>query len=907
MDKPEQLKTEYDLHLHKICFERAPISIFRVGENSRVLAANDQACTSLSYTREELCGMSVFDFDPEFSPEAMQEYLRELKGAGSATFETTHVRKDGVRFPVEAWISPVEFQGREYRYCFIYDISRRKQAEDALRKAHDELEFRVQQRTREITELNERLTREIHERKLAEEKLHHSQNMLQLVLDNIPQKVFWKDTTSRYLGGNKSFAEHAGLKDTADIAGKDDSQMPWQADAEKLRAHDRNVIAANTADLGYEETYTHSDGSVFCLEKNKLPLHDRDGKVIGVLGTFQDITEGRLIKHSLEKLDRILAEAQSIAHLGSWEYCLETDVEYRSQEFFRLLGIPAESPGFAHDSMFDYIHPQDKDYVRIKITETLEQGKPYDVEYRINRVDGVERVVHAKGKTVKDEHDKTTKFIGTIQDITERKQTEEDLLFTQFSVDQAAIPIFWVARDGKILYSNHACNYLGYPLEQLASMTIFDIDPSLSNDNWSQDWKRCSEKEVVIYESYHRTREGASIPVQLTAKHMENKGHEYYVAFVKDISRQIRAEEKTGIQLQRLEALRTIDTAITGSLDLRVVLTVILDQAIQQLGVDAANILILNHACWLEHAADRGFRTDAAKIRSFPMGKGIAGRVARERRIIHIPDTQHQGGPVPDYPFPAEEEFVTYYGAPLIVKGKEVGVLEIYFRSQQALESEEINFLEILSNQTAIAIDNATLFSGLQQLNTELIMAYDSTLEGWSQALDLRDKESEGHSRRVTELTVQLAKSMGIRDNELIHIRRGAMLHDIGKMGIPDKILLKPGPLDAEERMIMEKHPMYAFEFLSSTEFLQQALNIPYCHHEKWDGSGYPRRLKGEHIPLAARIFSIIDVWDALCSDRPYRAAWPREKSRQHILQQSGTQFDPKVVEAFMKLVDDFE
>lgn len=904
MDTTGQMNTEHELLLHKLCFERAPIGIFRVGTDSRVLAVNNQGCSSLGYTPEELCGMSIFDIKPDITPEMVEAYLREMHASGSIAFESIHRRKDGTRFPVEVWISPIEFGKDEHRYCFVHDISRRRQAEEALRHAHEELESRVLERTREITALNEKLTREIQERIRVEEELHRSRKMLQLVMDNIPQRVFWKDRDLCYLGCNQSFAEHAGLCDPSEIVGMDDSRLPWRADAAVYQAQDREIMEQNRGTLGYLSTQTQPDDSVLWLRKNKLPLHDRDGRVIGVLGTFQDITESKRIQQTLTKKETILAEAQSIAHLGSWEYCLETDVEYRSLEFFRILGIPAETSGFARDSMFDYIHPQDRERVRSRIAETLEHGEPYDVEYRIIGADGGERHVHAKGKTVKDEYDRTTKFIGTIQDITERKRTEEALLFTQFSVDQAAMPIFWMSRDGRLVYCNHACSYLGYSPEHLASLSIFDIDPELTRERWERDWARCREKEVVIYESRHRSVQGALIPVQLTATYMENRGHEYYVAFVKDISRRKLAEEKTAVQLRRLASLRTIDTAITGSLDLRVVLSVILDQVARHFDADAADILVLNQAYLLEYAAGRGFRTDVG-TRDLRLGRGVAGNVVRERRIIHIPDVREREdcGSASANP---DEEFVAYYGAPLMVKGRVAGVLEVHYRCRRSLEPEEVDFLETLAGQTAIAIDNATLFTGLQQLNTELTLAYDSTLEGWSRALDLRDKESEGHSRRVTELTVCLARAMGIRDSELIHIRRGAMLHDIGKMGIPDKILLKPGPLDAGERRIMEQHPVYAFEFLSSTEFLQRALNIPYCHHERWDGAGYPRRLRGEQIPLAARIFAVVDVWDALRSDRPYRTAWSREKSKRHILEGSGTQFDPAVVEAFLGIIDDF-
>jgi putative nucleotidyltransferase with HDIG domain len=179
----------------------------------------------------------------------------------------------------------------------------------------------------------------------------------------------------------------------------------------------------------------------------------------------------------------------------------------------------------------------------------------------------------------------------------------------------------------------------------------------------------------------------------------------------------------------------------------------------------------------------------------------------------------------------------------------------------------------------------------------ELSIAYDETIEGWSRALDLRDKETEGHTQRVTETTIKLARLFGLNEEEIIQVRRGALLHDIGKMGVPDGILLKPGPLTDDEWVIMRQHPQFAFDMLSPIYYLKSALDIPYCHREKWDGSGYPRGLEGEEIPLEARIFAVVDVWDALTSDRPYRPAWPEKKVLEHIQSQTGTHFDPQVVE----------
>jgi HD-GYP domain-containing protein (c-di-GMP phosphodiesterase class II) len=207
----------------------------------------------------------------------------------------------------------------------------------------------------------------------------------------------------------------------------------------------------------------------------------------------------------------------------------------------------------------------------------------------------------------------------------------------------------------------------------------------------------------------------------------------------------------------------------------------------------------------------------------------------------------------------------------------------------------------MLSGQAAIAINGAGQFEDLQRTNMQLNLAYDATIEGWSRAMDMRDKETEGHTRRVAEAATKLGRLMGLPDDELSHLRRGALLHDIGKMGVPDSVLLKPGPLTPEEWVLMRMHPGLAYEMLAPVHYLQSALSVPYCHHEKWDGTGYPRGLRGEQIPLMARIFSVVDVFDALTSERPYRAAWAPESALEHIRVGAGTHFDPAIVDMFTK------
>ncbi|MBA4379653.1 MAG: hypothetical protein C0393_03025 [Anaerolinea sp.] len=359
--------------------------------------------------------------------------------------------------------------------------------------------------------------------------------------------------------------------------------------------------------------------------------------------------------------------------------------------------------------------------------------------------------------------------------------------------------------------------------------------------------------------------------------------------------------EETQRRLRNIEALRTIDQAITGSLDLHLTLSIVLKQVISQLNVDAADVLLLNpHLQTLEYAAGRGFRGREIERSRLHLGEGHAGRAAQERRIVSVHDLRSEIKDFVRADLLAGETFECYHAVPLIAKGQVKGVLEVYLRSHRTTDDEWLNFLETMAGQAAIAVDNATLFEGLQRSNTELHLAYDTTIEGWSAALDLRDKETEGHSQRVTEMTMQLARLLGIGEAELVHVRRGALLHDIGKMGIPDAILLKPDKLSDEEWVIMRRHPQFAFDMLSPVAYLRPALDIPYCHHEKWDGSGYPRGLKSEQIPLAARIFAVVDVYDALTSDRPYRAAWPKEKVLAHIQAGAGSHFDARVVEAFL-------
>jgi PAS domain S-box-containing protein len=488
---------------------------------------------------------------------------------------------------------------------------------------------------------------------------------------------------------------------------------------------------------------------------------------------------------ALREKERLLSEAQRIGHIGSWSLDLSSGTLQFSEEMYRLLGVSVKEFDHRVDSLLHLIFSEDRPAAEGWVDQISSGRQVRELVFRILHETGELRYVQCRGALSFNEAGQPLRFVGTAQDITERKLSEL----------------------------------------------------------------------------------------------------------------QIRQ------QIARLTALRMIDQAITSSFDMRFTLDIVLSQVISQLQVDAADILLLSATGQaLEVRAARGFRTPLLQGTHVGITDSLAGRVATEQRSIEIMDLKD----VNDQKLPANiasESFVSYYGVPLVTKGKVQGVLELYHRVPLIPYPEWVDYLDTLAGQAAIAIDNATLFESLEKSNFELEHAYDATIEGWSHALDLRDHETEGHTRRVTEMAVELARLIGMDEESLVQLRRGGLLHDVGKLGVPDHVLLKPGDLTEEEWKIMRMHPQFAYDWLTQIAYLRKAIEIPYNHHEKWDGTGYPRGLKGETIPLMSRIFALADVWDALTSDRPYRPAWPPEKALQYIRENSGTHFDPALVDIFIKYI----
>ena len=498
-----------------------------------------------------------------------------------------------------------------------------------------------------------------------------------------------------------------------------------------------------------------------------------------------------------------------------------------------------------------------------------------------------------------------------IRDITEQRRATVALEASEKKyhdlVNQSPDGIFIIELSGKILTVNKImCKELGYNEEEFLSMNIRDIIPQQYLDQYRKRLAKIlagnSFDEPAEYAV--RGKDGSVHYVEvLSTPHYIDKNIIGFQGTARDITARKLAEEKIRRQFEHLTALSAIDRVITANFDLKLSLAEILTHVTVELDVDAADILILNsNSQILEFGAERGFRTKNVKKAQVRLGESYAGRAALERQLVQIPDLTVAQNNAFLRNFLAEENFVCYYGVPLIAKGQVKGVLEVFNRSVFEPDAEWFDFFDTLAGQTAIAIENATLFQSLQRSNSELTLAYDATIEGWSRALDLRDKETEWHTLRVTEMAVKLGRAFGLSDAELVQVRWGSLLHDIGKMGVSDSILHKPGPLTVEEQTEMKKHPTVAYEMLAPIRYLRLALDIPRYHHEKWDGSGYPDGLKGTQIPLFARIFTIVDVWDALSSDRPYRTAWPKEKVYEHIRASAGIHFDPQVVDVFMHI-----
>lgn len=741
---------------------------------------------------------------------------------------------------------------------------------------------------------------DITERKKAEEKVLETSQVLQSVIKASPLAVIAVDPEGRVMLWNPAAERIFGWSEQ-EAVGRFNPIVPEER-LDEFRAFRKKVLEGESFG-GLEVQRLKKDGSLIDVSLSTAPIYDSKGDVSGVLGILADITEHKRMRDEIRESEKKFRGLFENLTDGVLIVDLEGNIIDVNRTAYERLGYTKEE--MLSMNVRDLDLPEYAARVPERMSLIRKEGRAifesahFRKDGSVMAVEINSRIIDYKGQEV---------FFSVVRDVTERKKMEEELFRISHdwseTFDSITDMVTVHDRDWNIIRSNKAA-------EKILGLPILEITPEQKCFKYyhgtERPPERCPSCECLktgqpatfeLFEPYLNM----FIEIRAIPRFDSNNNLIGLIHVVRNITERKRAEEYIRRQLDRMTALRSIDMAISSTLDLRVTLHILLEQVVTQLGVDAADVLLLDHnTMFLNFAAGRGFRSNAVEKTHIRLGQGFAGRAAKEYRTISIPDLG-EGGETLTAALEGEG-FKAYFAVPLIAKGQMKGVLEIFRRSPIEPDTEWIGFLELLGGQAAIAVDNVSMFDNLQRSHAELVMAYDTTIEGWSRALDYRDKETEGHSQRVTDITVRIAKAMGMRDDELVHVRRGALLHDIGKLGVPDNILLKPGKLTEGEWDIMKKHAVIAFELLSPIPFLRAAIDIPYCHHERWDGTGYPRGLKGEQIPLAARIFAVVDVWDALSSDRPYRPAWPEEEVLEHIRMSAGSHFDPEVVRVFLEFL----
>lgn len=507
------------------------------------------------------------------------------------------------------------------------------------------------------------------------------------------------------------------------------------------------------------------------------------------------------------------------------------------------------------------------------------------------------------------------KSIIILNDITEQHRMEAEIraneLLYRALFDNVQDGIFLMDGERFVECNQQILNLFGCQRDQIIGKTPLNFSPDLqpngtdSKSSMHLHLKKTFEKSPQTFEWLHTQFNGTPFMAQVTLSKTTLPQGDFFLAQVRDISKQKQDQATIQRSTRRMDALYNLETVISTSFNLQTILTVFLSLIIDQSEADAASFLLYDSDLQiLKFSGGLGFHTNLRPTGArFQIGDSLAGKAALTRQPVYVDDFSKLAMNESLRNLVEAEEFYSYCGIPMVVKGELKGVLEIFQRHKSVAPGEWFTYIETLANRAAIAIDNAHLFTNLQQANMQMQNTYDTTLEGWVYLLSQRDDETEEHTRRVVVLTELLAKRIGVKNHELVHILRGALLHDIGKIVVPDRILFKPGPLDETEWKIMRQHPEAAFQSLVRIDYLKQAIDIPYCHHERWDGTGYPRGLKGKQIPLAARIFAIIDVWDALSHDRPYRKAWEKEKILAYMQTQSGLHFDPEILLVFMDMI----
>jgi PAS domain S-box-containing protein/putative nucleotidyltransferase with HDIG domain len=901
--REKQMEQDY-----QALFQNNPLPMWVYdSETLKFVAVNETAVERYGYSRKEFLSMTIKAIRPPEEVQRLEESVRQLRREGlyfSGLWK--HQKKNGEVMDVEVFSYPIQFAERDARLVLANDVTELMKSQLELRNRED-LYRTLAENSQTLICTHDLEGRVLSVNDVAVQLTGYSRD--QLLSMNLNEVVApeWRKFFPRYLSRLSRLGKARGL-------------MQIQTARGEIRTWEYN--------------------NVLWVDENKTPL---------VRGMATDVTERLQTQEQRKLSDQILQRVKSLVLVIDQD----GSIIYVSPSSEHMIGFkPGEllGDGWWRLSRGDTIDAEGEKALlkRIARGELPSKQKPY------------ERPIRTKSGEVRwiewqDAMGPNQTLIGVGRDVTENKKSEQalrqrlgeleairevsmglrsaatvdemlpllmDTTIRVTNADSGAIWLYDKEKDEiRVALSRGYVDLNGLEVEISPEKPGTGLAGAVFAGGWPHVSGEYREDPNIPEEIRKRIPQGVggvSIPIRAETetigvlvvntripKSVEDV-HVNLLTTLAEIAgnaiQRSTLSEKTQHQLSQFKALSEIDQAILSNLDLHYNLRLLVENVVQQLGADAANVMLFDPVMQtLESVQGTGFQTQAFERKIIGLGEGYAGKAGEQRKIIHVEQLEIQR----DNPRLAKalvgEGFTSYYGIPLIAKGELRGVLEIFNRSPLGPDEEWFGLLNALASRAALAIDTIKVLENLERSNQDLTLSYDATIEGWSKALDLRDRETEGHSQRVTELGLELARRIGLNQKQLKNFRRGALLHDIGKMGVPDTILFKPGSLTDEEWVLMKQHTVFAQDMLIDIAYLREALEIPYSHHERWDGSGYPQGLKSEEIPLAARIFAVADVFDALTSDRPYRQAWTKEKTVSYIKEESGKLFDPAVVDVFLK------
>ncbi len=875
-------------------------------------------------------------------------------------------------------------------YFYILDITDRKEAEDALQTANENLENRVIERTAQLTQ---------------------SQQFLQLVMDTIPVPVFIKNKLGMYEGCNKAYEELIGITNDQ-LIGKGTQDIWTEPQAEMLDISDQELFNEGGTQQ-YETQVETENGEIHDVVFYKASYTSSDNRPAGLVGVILDINE----RKKFEKLQNtlyLISEAASstrdlndlykfvhgvvnqliparnlyialydektdtvefpyffdefsphpeprqggngmtehVIHKGEsimllrddWKRILENEgVAPTGELSHQWLGVPLQTEKNKTIGMlavqtyneneinYTHNHLELLEFVSTQIAVAIEKKRAQEALYALNQeleakvADRTQQLSIQLVELRQREHELTS-VLDLAQAL--RKTHKREVLYT---IIQKYLREAVAAEGTSLAIIDNENQVLVYArsLGCFSDQTDLHLEVGIGAAGWVIKNKKVYINNNVQQDPgptlVHLTGGASSLMIapmivdDQVIGMIEAGGFKPWndddlriISAMAEISayaiqRELLSEQKEG-QLQRLNTLREIDRMITGNFDAKSIMTYLLGQIINQSNADAADILLSSEGtAVIEYGHGLGFIQPQNRESLVAVNPGPAELVMISSEPVLVTNISQSARWKQFFQQIKVEGFQSYYAVPLKAKGQTLGALEIYKRTPIKENADWLEFIQALAQQSAIALENAQLIDKLKKANREMLFAYDRTIEGWAKALEIRDRTTGEHSQKVMQWTMIMAQAMGIRkSDELTHIKRGALLHDIGKMGISDTILQKPGKLSDVEWLEMRKHPQYAYDLLYPIEFLRPAIDIPLYHHEHWDGTGYPKGLKGKDIPLIARIFAVIDVFNAITSKRPYGNPWPVNEAIDYIQKNAGTHFDPEVVQVFIRLKNQF-